>query len=145
MGHHRRPSLGPERRIRSDTYGGSRVRIGINLLLWTTEVGAAHEPVLRRLKASGYDGVEVPLDCDDLGRCRAVRRILDDCGLAATAITSMTADANPISTEASVRRRASEIALIALYTVYAGPVSRPGCWPVTTARAFGWRSASTAL
>jgi len=82
------------------------MRIGINLLLWTTQVSTAHEPIFRRLKASGYDGVEVPLDRDDLGRCGAVRRILDDCGLAATAITSMTADANPISTDASVRRRA---------------------------------------
>ena len=82
------------------------MRIGINLLLWTTEVGAAHEPIFRRLKASGYDGVEVPLDCDDLGRCGAVRRILDDCGLAATVTTTMTADADPISSEARVRRRA---------------------------------------
>jgi D-psicose/D-tagatose/L-ribulose 3-epimerase len=82
------------------------MRIGINLLLWTTEVGTTHEPIFWRLRASGYDGVEVPLDCDDPGRCGAVRRILDDCGLAATAITTMTADANPISSEAPVRRRA---------------------------------------
>ena len=82
------------------------MRIGINLLLWTTQIDAAHEPICRRLKASGYDGVEMPLDCDDLGRCRAVRHTLDDCGLAATAITTMTADANPVSPEAHVRRSA---------------------------------------
>ena len=36
------------------------MKFGINMLLWTTEVGEEHYPILAELKAMGYDGVEFP-------------------------------------------------------------------------------------
>lgn len=37
------------------------MRLGFNLLLWTTHVTEAHWPVIEDLKATGYDGVEIPM------------------------------------------------------------------------------------
>ena len=37
------------------------MKTGINLLLWTSHVTQQHFPVLRALKAAGYDTVEIPI------------------------------------------------------------------------------------
>lgn len=37
------------------------MKIGMNMLLWTGHVGEEHVPVLRAFKATGFDGVEVPV------------------------------------------------------------------------------------
>lgn len=37
------------------------MKFGFNLLLWTSHVREEHWPILDRLKAAGYDGVEVPM------------------------------------------------------------------------------------
>ena len=37
------------------------MKLGFNLLLWTTHVLDEHVPLFDRLKATGYDGVEIPL------------------------------------------------------------------------------------
>ena len=37
------------------------MKIGFCMLLWTTHVTEKHRPVLEALKATGYDGVEVPV------------------------------------------------------------------------------------
>ena len=37
------------------------MKLGFNLLLWTTHVVDEHVPLFDRLKAVGYDGVEIPL------------------------------------------------------------------------------------
>src|SRR5262245_43532738 len=39
----------------------SLMKIGMNLLLWTTHVTEEHFPLLAKLKKAGYDGVELPL------------------------------------------------------------------------------------
>ena len=36
------------------------MKLGFNLLLWTTHVVDEHVPLFDRLKATGYDGVEIP-------------------------------------------------------------------------------------
>src|SRR4051812_42884275 len=37
------------------------MKTGMNLLLWTTHVTAEHFPLFAKLKAAGFDGVEIPL------------------------------------------------------------------------------------
>ena len=37
------------------------MKIGFNMLLWTPFVTEEHFPLFGKLKAAGYDGVEIPL------------------------------------------------------------------------------------
>ncbi|MEO5806070.1 sugar phosphate isomerase/epimerase [Devosia sp.] len=37
------------------------MKLGFNLLLWSTFITDEHLPIIERLKATGYDGVEIPL------------------------------------------------------------------------------------
>ena len=57
------------------------MRLGMNLFLWTTHVTAEHFPLFEKLRACGYEGVEIPTIRGDLAHYREVRRALDDCGL----------------------------------------------------------------
>jgi D-psicose/D-tagatose/L-ribulose 3-epimerase len=79
---------------------------GFNLLLWTTHVTAEHFPLFGKLKAAGYDGVEVPIFEGDAAHFKTVRKALDDNGLKCTAVTVATPEANPISADAAVRAAA---------------------------------------
>ena len=45
------------------------MKFGMNLLLWSGNIGEEHYPILENLKAMGYDGVEVPLFEYDIDRC----------------------------------------------------------------------------
>ncbi|MEO6596133.1 MAG: sugar phosphate isomerase/epimerase [Planctomycetota bacterium] len=79
----------------------------MNMLLWTDFVTEAHFPVFTALKQAGFDGVEIPLGRGDVAHYANVKKELDQVGLRATAVTSMTAESNPVSPDASVRRAAS--------------------------------------
>lgn len=83
------------------------MRIGMNLLLWTAHyVEAEHGHLLDRLQALGYDGAEFSIGGGSVAEYEAVARRLDDLGLAATAVCAPPADANPASSDGSVRARA---------------------------------------
>jgi len=84
------------------------MRVGMNLLLWTMHVSEAHFPVLARLRQLGFDGVEVPLAEGDAAHYRAIRRELDNLGLAITAALVEDPAANALSPDASVRQAAVE-------------------------------------
>jgi D-psicose/D-tagatose/L-ribulose 3-epimerase len=81
------------------------MKVGMNLLLWTTHVTAEHFPLLGKLKQVGYDGVELPLFEGDAAHYQSIRKELDQAGLSCTTVTVATADANPVSPEASVRQK----------------------------------------
>lgn len=82
------------------------MKIGFCMLLWTTEVTAAHETLLRDIKAAGYDGVEIPIFTGTVEDYAATARMLDRIGLERTAIAAMGDPAmNPISPDAEVRAR----------------------------------------
>src|SRR6476620_5246500 len=51
----------PRIRHRHKQWKATAMKLGFNLLLWTTHVVGEHAPLLDRLKATGYDGVEIPL------------------------------------------------------------------------------------
>jgi len=84
------------------------MKFGMNLLLWTMHVTEAHFPVLARLKQVGFDGVEVPLSHGDGTHYRAVRKELDNLGLACTTALVEDPAANAISPDPAVRKAAVE-------------------------------------
>jgi D-psicose/D-tagatose/L-ribulose 3-epimerase len=70
------------------------MKAGFNLLLWTTHVTDEHLPLLAKLKAAGYDGVEVPLFEGDFSHFERVAGALRDNGLACTTVTVMPDEAH---------------------------------------------------
>lgn len=83
------------------------MRIGFNLLLWTTHVSDEHLPLLATLKAVGYDGVEVPLFEGEAGHFRRLGRAIADAGLAATGVTVLPDQAhNAVSPDPRARQGA---------------------------------------
>jgi D-psicose/D-tagatose/L-ribulose 3-epimerase len=100
----------------------------MNLLLWTTNVTAEHFPLLAKLKKAGFDGVEVPIFQGDEAHFKRLGQELKDLGLASTAVTICTAETNPVSPDAAIRKKASShlqwaISMASLMgaTVLAGP------------------------
>jgi D-psicose/D-tagatose/L-ribulose 3-epimerase len=63
------------------------MKTGFNLLLWTTHVTEEHLPLLGRLKAAGYDGVEVPVFEGEVAHFRELGQAIRDHGLACTSVT----------------------------------------------------------
>jgi D-psicose/D-tagatose/L-ribulose 3-epimerase len=84
------------------------MRTGMNLLLWTSHVTAAHAPILDALARCGFDGVEVPIFEGDEAHYKSIGRAIERAGLQCSTITVCLADANPISPDAAERRRALE-------------------------------------
>jgi len=105
------------------------MRVGMNMLLWGTDLsGEQHLPLFERLKAMGYDGVELPLIGADPARIAGLARRLDDIGLARTGVTVTGAEANLISADSRIRRagidavdKALECCAAAEISVLVGP------------------------
>src|SRR3954465_4659332 len=86
----------------------SAMKLGMNLLLWTGYITEEQYPVMAKIKAAGYDGVELPIFDEDVARYKTIRTELDKQGLKCTAVTVMNPEANPISPDASIRTAAVE-------------------------------------
>ncbi|MCA8977580.1 MAG: sugar phosphate isomerase/epimerase [Planctomycetes bacterium] len=97
------------------------MRIGINLLLWTTHVTEAHERQLAFVKQCGFDGVEVPLFEGDPDHYARLGALLDRLGLQRTCSTGLGPEHDPIAADAGVRAAAVERL----------------CWAVDCAQALG--------
>jgi D-psicose/D-tagatose/L-ribulose 3-epimerase len=83
------------------------MKAGFNLLLWTTHVGEAHFPLLERLRAAGYDGVEIPLFEGDAAHFARVGRIIRENGLRCTTVAILPDEArSAISPDPASRERA---------------------------------------
>src|SRR5262249_32798905 len=76
----------------------------MNLLLWTTHVTEEHFPLFGKLKATGFEGAEIPLFGGDAAHYRKVRKELDAAGLTCTTVTTANPMANPISPDPGLRR-----------------------------------------
>ncbi len=85
------------------------MQVGFNLLLWTTHLTEEHLPLLERLKAAGYDGVEVPVFEGDPEHYATTAARLKDVGLRST-VVGIVQDAahNPISPDADARAAGRE-------------------------------------
>src|SRR5687768_352959 len=82
------------------------MKLGMNLLLWTTEVTEEHLPLFAKLKETGFDGVELPLSDAPDAHYRRIRKECEATGLECTAVTLVDAPRNPISPDPGVRRAA---------------------------------------
>ena len=82
------------------------MKYGLNLLLWTDRMHDGLVPVVERIKALGYDGIEMPIFELDEKVYREWGRKLDGLGLQRTAVTVRGPGDNPISPSASVRAAA---------------------------------------
>ncbi len=81
------------------------MKIGFNLLLWTTHLTPELLPVLRSLKAAGYDGVEVPVFGGTPSDYAQTRRMLEGEGLKSTVVgVVQSPDANPMSLDPAAHR-----------------------------------------
>ena len=83
------------------------MKIGFCMLLWTTHVTEKHRKILEALKATGYDGVEVPVFEGTPDHFAKVGRLCDEIGLERTAITVVpTEDKNPVGSDPAQRQAA---------------------------------------
>jgi D-psicose/D-tagatose/L-ribulose 3-epimerase len=84
------------------------MKIGFNLLLWTGHVTDADFHLFDKLKAAGYDGVEIPIfDVSNPAHFASVGKVLKDSGLECTAVTVLPDEAhNAISPVAANRQGA---------------------------------------
>ena len=73
------------------------MKIGFCMLLWTTSVGSEHRALLEDIKATGYDGVEVPIFGCTPENYAEIAVMLDEMGLERTAISVIpTLDQHPL-------------------------------------------------
>jgi D-psicose/D-tagatose/L-ribulose 3-epimerase len=84
------------------------MKVGMNLLLWTGAVTSEHFPLLGKLKAAGFDGVELPVFGGTSADYKPIRAELDKQGLKCTTVTILTKDNNAISPDAATRQKASD-------------------------------------
>jgi D-psicose/D-tagatose/L-ribulose 3-epimerase len=82
------------------------MKTGMNLLLWTGHVTEEHFPILKDIKAAGFDGVEIPVFDTAVDHYKKVRKELDNVGLKCTTVTIVTPEASPIHPDAGIRQSA---------------------------------------
>ncbi|MEY3945858.1 MAG: hypothetical protein RJB03_564 [Bacteroidota bacterium] len=83
-------------------------KIGMNLLLWGTEINESLFPVLEQIKAAGYDGVEVPIFDTNPDHWSSWRKKLDELQLDRVAVTINGPDHHQISQDPSMRQKTLE-------------------------------------
>ncbi len=81
------------------------MKVGFNMLLWTTHVTDEDLPILESLKKVGFDGVEIPLFEGDVAHFEKVGKAVKDNGLGCTSVTVIPDEQhNPISADAAHRQ-----------------------------------------
>src|SRR5206468_2198465 len=81
------------------------MKTGFCMFLWTTSVSKKHEPLLKDIKATGYDGVEIPVFSGTPDDYAKLGETLDRIGLERTAVSAMgDPRMNLISPDAATRK-----------------------------------------
>lgn len=82
------------------------MKIGMCMFLWTTSVSRKHEKLLRDIRATGFDGVEIPIFEGTPDDYRRLGALLDGIGLERTAVSAMSDPSmNLISPDTATRKR----------------------------------------
>ncbi|WP_255080483.1 sugar phosphate isomerase/epimerase [Lacihabitans sp. CCS-44] len=89
-------------------------KIGMNLLLWGTEIDERLFPVLEQIKQIGYDGVEIPIFNTNPEHWYTWRKKLDELGLARIAVTINGPGESFISSDPAERKSTLERNKLAL-------------------------------
>ncbi len=85
------------------------MKIGMCMFLWTTHVTGEHEELLRKIKATGFDGVEIPVFEGSREHYAQLGAMLDRIGLERTAVSAMgDPGMNLISADAATRKAGIE-------------------------------------
>ncbi len=80
------------------------MKVGFNMLLWTTHVTEEHFPLFDAIKKIGYDGVEMPCFEGEVSHFEKVGKALKNAGLGCTSVCVIPDEEhNPISADASHR------------------------------------------
>ena len=82
------------------------MKLGFNFLLWTTHVDEQHLPILDAIKATGYDGVEIPVFSGEETHFAWLRTQIENAGLQCTAAGAMPSGSNPLSPDPVLREMA---------------------------------------
>jgi len=83
------------------------MKIGFNMLLWTTEVEDQHFYLFNDLKSAGYDGVEIPIFQGNIENYIKINSRLAEIGLRATAVGIIPGpELSPISPDKTTRAKA---------------------------------------
>ena len=82
-----------------------QLKIGVNGLLWSTQVGPAEFDLLPRLRAAGFDIFEIPMFVPREVPVTTLTRALDANQLDRTVCAILPAGLSPISSDASVRAK----------------------------------------
>lgn len=81
------------------------MKIGFCMFLWTTNVTSRHARLLKDIKATGYDGVEIPIFEGAPDDYKRLGDMLDRIGLERTAVTAMGDPAMNLIGDAAARRK----------------------------------------
>jgi D-psicose/D-tagatose/L-ribulose 3-epimerase len=84
------------------------MKFGVNLLIWTANFNASHLPLLARIQAAGFDGIEVPMYKGREFAAGALRNGLADTGMDCTICSVLVDGLSLISEDAVVRTKAVE-------------------------------------
>jgi D-psicose/D-tagatose/L-ribulose 3-epimerase len=90
------------------------MKYGFNLLLWTGHVTDEHLPILKALKKTGYDGVELPLFEGTPDHYARLGEHLQKLGLGVTTVSVLGAGHNSLSPDKAERKAALDRAKWAL-------------------------------
>jgi D-psicose/D-tagatose/L-ribulose 3-epimerase len=82
------------------------MKFGVNTFLWSASFGLEQFHLLPFIREQGFDGVEVPLIHPEAFPAAAIRRALEDNGLACTVCSILPRELSVISDDAEIRRRA---------------------------------------
>ena len=81
------------------------MKFGVNTFIWAAHFDASNLPLLPRIRAAGFDGVEVPMFDPARFAATDIRRGLADNGLECTICSVLTGGMNMISDDAAVREK----------------------------------------
>ena len=87
------------------------MKIGFNMLLWTTNLVEDEFHLLEKIKKVGYDGVEIPIFGGEakVEHFKNIGKALKDNGLECTSVTVIPDESrSPISDDANIRANALE-------------------------------------
>ncbi|MER2509503.1 MAG: sugar phosphate isomerase/epimerase [Amaricoccus sp.] len=65
------------------------MKVGMCMFLWTTHVTGEHEALMRDIRATGFDGVEIPIFDGEPDHYARLGALLDEIGLERTAVSAM--------------------------------------------------------
>ncbi|MCO5161681.1 MAG: sugar phosphate isomerase/epimerase [Mesorhizobium sp.] len=80
------------------------MKIGFCMFLWTTNVSTKHRALLKDIKATGYDGVEIPIFDGAPDDYKRLGEMLDRIGLERTAVSAMGDPAMNLIGDAAARK-----------------------------------------